>query len=77
MKESSGVVFKLKIEERVIAESLTISFLQYFTDVCVCGVMQGLLTDDLLKEIVAECAGFNGKGVTLAGFDQLVDKLVG
>ena len=44
---------------------------------CVCGVMQGLLTDDLLKEIVAECAGFNGKGVTLAGFDQLVDKLVG
>ena len=44
--------------------------------VCVCCTSQGLLTDDLLKEKVAECTGFNGKGVTLAGFDELVDKLV-
>jgi hypothetical protein len=47
-----------------------------YVGVCVCAVSQGLLTDDLLKEKVAECTGFNGKGVTLAGFDQLVDKLV-
>ena len=44
--------------------------------VCVCRTSQGLLTDDLVKEKVAECTGFNGKGVTLAGFDELVDKLV-
>ena len=25
---------------------------------------------------MAECVGFNGKGVTVEGFDQLVDKLV-
>ena len=25
---------------------------------------------------MAECTGFNGKGVTVEGFDQLVDKLV-
>ena len=39
-------------------------------------VFQGLLTDDLLKEIMAGCVGYNGKGVPLQGFDELVDKLV-
>ena len=34
------------------------------------------MTDDLLKEIMAGCVGYNGKGVPLQGFDELVDKLV-
>ena len=37
---------------------------------------EGLLTDDVLREKMAECQGYTGKGVPLEGFDQLVDKLV-
>jgi len=37
---------------------------------------EGVLTNDLLKEKMAECAGYNGKGITLEGFDVFVDKLV-
>jgi len=37
---------------------------------------EGLLTDDVLREKMAECPGFTGKGVPLEGFDKLVDKLV-
>ena len=37
---------------------------------------EGLLTDDVLREKIAECPGFTGKGVPLEGFDKLVDKLV-
>jgi hypothetical protein len=36
----------------------------------------GLLTEDALKELMAQCEGFNGNGVPMEGFDQLVDKLV-
>lgn len=39
-------------------------------------IFKGLLTDDLLKETMAGCVGYNGKGVPLEGFDELVDKLV-
>jgi hypothetical protein len=34
------------------------------------------LTNDLLKEKMAKCAGYNGKGISLEGFDVFVDKLV-
>jgi len=36
---------------------------------------EGVLNDALLKEKMSECKGYNGKGVTLEGFDDLVDKL--
>ena len=34
------------------------------------------MTDGSLKETMAECTGFNGRGLGLEGFDELVDKLV-
>ena len=78
--------WKEERENEALSKSITFLLLQLLTDVCVCVYVctcvcvvnpsQGLLTDDLLKEKVAECTGFNGKGVTLAGFDELVDKLV-
>jgi hypothetical protein len=37
---------------------------------------EGVLNDALLKEKMSECTGYNGKGVSLEGFDELVDKLV-
>jgi hypothetical protein len=36
---------------------------------------EGVLNDALLKEKMSECTGYNGKGVSLEGFDELVDKL--
>ena len=54
----------------------TINLQTYIVLCFLFSVSKGLLTDDLLKEIMAGCVGYNGKGVPLQGFDELVDKLV-
>lgn len=37
---------------------------------------QGMITDSILKEKMAECLGYNGNGVIVVGFDQRADTLV-